>query len=40
MDGEGWGGPKAWTLRVELKMKGLKPEAEDWGLKLIRGRKG
>lgn len=41
--GRGWGGPKAWTLRVGLMIQGLKPEAEDWGggeFKLIRGRKG
>lgn len=27
--GRRWGGPKAWTLRVGLKMQGLKLEAED-----------
>lgn len=38
--GRGWGGPKAWTLRVELKMQGLKPEAEDWGVQANRGEEG
>lgn len=38
--GRGGGGPKAWTLRVELKMQGLKPEAEDWGVQANQGEEG
>lgn len=38
--GRGWDGPKAWTLRVGLMIQGLKSEAEDWGFKVITGRRG
>lgn len=40
--GRGWGGPKAWTLRVGLMIQGLKPEAEDWGggVQANQGKKG